>query len=276
MLSNHRRLASILAVTLPELQALARSGISYKESDRPKKTGGVRHVENPARPLKRIQKRIAKLLSRIAPPDFLFCPVKGRSYVNNAAQHKGRRTVRCLDVRKYFPNTPARRVHWFFRHVMKCERDVADTLTRLATYNEHLPTGSPLSPILAYYSYLDVWQAVAKFAAGKGFVLTVYIDDVAVSGDKVTAEDMWSIKRIIHAAGLRYHKEKHYVQSAPEITGVIVQDGILRVPNRQLKKLWEAKQKLTLASNSEERIYLTNLVRGLTGQIEQVRKVCLP
>lgn len=271
-LRSHRKLAALLRLNGAALKRLTRSQGLYKEFDLPKKTGGARHVENPARELKLTQRRIARLLSRIAPPDYLFCPVKGRSYVSNAAAHKTARVVRCLDVRKYFPNTPSWRVFWFFRTVMRCAPDVASTLMRLATYNGHLPTGSPLSPIMAFFAYFDVWEDVAEVSRAKSLTLTVYIDDVTVSGSKVSARDLWEIKKVIHASGLRYHKEKHYVDVASEVTGVIVRDGVLRVPNRQLKKLYLAKQELKKATGTKEEIKIRNVVKGLADQIDQIRK----
>src|SRR3546814_14941861 len=93
------------------------------------------------------------MLARIEPPSFLFCPVKGRCYVSNAARHRGNRVVHCLDIKKFFPNTPRVRVIAFFQSIMGCRADVAGILGDLCTFEGHLPTGSPLSPILAYYSY---------------------------------------------------------------------------------------------------------------------------
>lgn len=153
---------------------------------------------------------------------------------------------------------------------MCCASDVAETLTRLATFNGHLPTGSPLSPILAYFAYYDVWQAVAAFAGAKGLMLTVYIDDVTVSGNKVSARDLWQIKRIIHSSGLRYHKEKHYVDRPSEITGVIVGSGTLAVPNRQLKKLHIARQELQKVVGTKKEIEVKNVIKGLSGQVDQI------
>jgi hypothetical protein len=93
-LRSKRRLAKLLRVDLPELRRLARqSDTLYTEFEVDKKSGGKRGVENPRRALKLVQARISRLLCRIAPPDYLFCPVKGRCYVRNAAQHRGQRVV---------------------------------------------------------------------------------------------------------------------------------------------------------------------------------------
>jgi len=141
----------------------------------------------------------------------------------------------------------------------------------LATYDGHLPTGSPLSPILAYFAYYDVWQAVAAYAKAKGLTLTVYIDDVTVSGNKVSARDLWQIKKIIHSSGLRYHKEKHYVDCPAEITGVIVRNEMLSVPNRQLKKLHFARRELQKVVGTKKEAEVKNVIKRLSGQVDQIR-----
>jgi len=113
-ISSQRRLADLLNITLSELRHLANANDLYVERDEPKSKGGVRRIENPHRVLKRVQARIAKLLSRIAPPSFLFCPVKRRSYVDNAKKHLGNPIIRTLDIKEYFQSTPKRlAIHQF-------------------------------------------------------------------------------------------------------------------------------------------------------------------
>lgn len=277
-LSSRSRLARLLNISNKDLRKLSKSApTAYSEFDRIKKNGGKRRVENPARPLKLVQARVARLLSRVAPPDYLFCPVKGRCYVTNAAKHRGNRVVRCLDIRKYFPNTPSRRVFWFFHTIMKCERDIAAELTTLATYKRHLPTGSPLSPILAYFAYIDVWDAIAAICKEHSLTLTVYIDDVTISGSSVPTSVIWQIKQAIHKAGLLYHKEKSYIDRPAEITGVIVAGNELRVPNRQHKKLAEIKSDLRNKKNRTEfdEKKLNGRLVGLQGQINQVKRTAV-
>src|ERR1700694_982276 len=115
-LRSRTKLGKLLGVSAQELRHLSKhSKTLYREKDRPKRHGdGLRHIEDPKRGLKIVQATLAKLLSRIEPPNYLFCPVKGRDYIKNAAQHCGNRVVRCLDIRKFFPSTSARRVFWFF------------------------------------------------------------------------------------------------------------------------------------------------------------------
>ena len=271
--SSRRRLAVLIGISNGELRFLQSGDLLYQEKDIPKRSGnGTRHIENPTRRLKITQARIAKLLMRVAPPDFLFCPVKGRSYVDNAAAHMGARVVRCLDIKNFFPSVPSRRVFWFFHKVMECERDIAALLTSMSTYKGHLPTGSPLSPILAYFAYLDLWEKVSAFCTARGLRLTVYIDDCTISGNSVTDADLWEVKQLIYSYGLRYHKEKTYRRGFAEVTGVIVRSGYITVPNRQLKKLREGKRQIvTDGVNASPE--LKGTVNGLLGQVRHVAVV---
>jgi hypothetical protein len=266
--TSPQRLAAILGVGLDELRAIAVAPNRYRQFEVEKKNGTMRPVEDPIAPLKRLQGQIAKTLARIEPPAFLFCPVKGRCYVRNAAQHRGNRVVHCLDIKKFFPSTPRVRVIRFFETVMQCRGDVAGLLGDLCTFEGHLPTGSPLSPILAYYSYHDMWAEIAAFCADKGYTLTVYVDDVTVSGTKVPMSDIYQIRRMIHRTGLRYHKMKHYVDRPAEITGVIVRDGRLVPPHRQRLKRRQSKLGLQRASADAET--LRRQLAGLDGQIRQI------
>lgn len=270
-LANKRRLAALLGLTIPEMRGLAKNSDSlYSEFDVPKKTGGLRGVENPRRQLKMVQARIARLLGRIAAPDYLFCPVKGRCYVTNAAAHLGQRVVHCLDIRKYYPSTSSRKVYWFFKNVMCCEADIAGILVKTASYNGHLPTGSPLSPIMSFYAHYDVWESVAAICNRNGYRLTVYIDDVTISGATLSPAVLWEVKRAIHRAGLRYHKEKHYEDRPSEITGVIVVGDKLLVPNRQLKKLHDVRAELSSSHMPLEEKRLHERLTGLRGQVAQI------
>lgn len=269
-LSSRSKLARLLSVSLGELRNLSVGDELYREFDIPKKTGvGVRHVENPCKSLKQLQARLARRLCQICPPEFLFCPVKRKCYVTNAAKHIGNRVIQCLDIKKFYPSVPSRRVYWFFRNVMKCEKDISGLLTKLACYNGHLPTGSPLSPILAYFTYYDLWQRISEFCKQRGYTLTVYVDDITISGSKVPLSDIWEVRRMIHGVGLRYHKQKTYIDKPAEVTGVVVKGDRISAPHRQHKKLHEALVALK-SEGRDDRQVLLGKVAGVRGQIRQI------
>lgn len=268
-LGSRGKLCRLLGITTSELRAVSKGDALYREFDIPKKSGGSRHVENPAWPLKLVQARLARRLAAITPPDYLYCPVKGRCYVSNAARHVGNRVVRCLDIKSFFPNTPGRRVFWFYRSVLGCSSDLAGRLTTLSTYKGHLPTGSPLSPILAYFAYYDVWGRVAALCAAKGYTLTIYVDDLTISGARVSDADIWLVKRELHRAGLHYHKEKVFRDRPAEVTGVIVGREGVAPPNRQRLKLHAARHNVReLEGNA--RAGALSRVAGLNAQLAQI------
>lgn len=272
-MGSPHKLAALLKIPIHHLEALsASSSRLYREWDEKKSNGGTRHIESPLPALMRVQGRIAQLLCRIEPPHYLFCPVKRRCYVTNAAQHRGNRAVRCLDIKSYFPSTPSCRVYRFWRSVMQCSPKISGILTALATFKEHLPTGSPLSPIMAYFAHIDVWEAVAAIAKRHGYVLTVYIDDVTLSGRHVRTEVLWEIKQVLHGGGLRYHKEKAYFDRPAEITGVIVDGEHLKVPRRQHRKLHRADLEFKKPENAGSK-QIAGHIEGLRGQMKQIRAV---
>lgn len=267
-LPSKRKLARLLGISLKDLKYLSGNGHLYRHFPIEKKDGSLRIVDDPHDQLKRVQRQLAKLLSRILPPDVLYCPVKGRSYVDNAARHRHSRVIHSLDIQKYFPSTPRRRVYWFFRSVMNCPNDVAAILARLACCEDRLATGSPLSPILAYYAHIDVWAKVAALATRAGCNLSIYMDDVTVSGAQVPTTLLWDIKQVIHGSGLRYHKEKRGVDRPCEITGVVIREGRLLPPNRQHRKLRAARQQKDRRPEPKS----IGTFAGLAGQFDQIAK----
>lgn len=270
-LSSKKRLAVILNITPLELNNLTQLDNLYIEKEILDKKGKKRSIEKPKARLKSVQERIFNLLSRIELPDFLFCPAKGRSYISNAQTHIDGSVARSVDIKKYFPSTPSRRVYWFFHKRMQCSQDVASILTVLSTFKGQLPTGSPLSPILSYYAHIDMWEAISEIADKFDCTLTVYMDDVVISGLHVPYRVMWQIKQQIHRCGLRYHKEKHYAQgTAREVTGVIIRNGKIMPPNRQYLKMYQLHQQIQRESDPEEQVKLHQQLQGLESQVQQI------
>ncbi len=272
-LTSKKRLAELLGIEAADLRVFEKAGPSYKEWDEEKKSGGFRHIENPARPLKLLQRNIARRLSKIAPPDHLFCPVKRRSFVHNAKAHAGSRVVRTLDIKKYFPSTSSKRVFWFWHKRMKCASNIAGILTALSCWNGHLPTGSPLSPILSFYAHMDIWENIATIAKAAGCKITVYIDDVTISGDKVPDNLLWQIKREIKKANLVYHKEKTYRCGWSEVTGIIARDGKIKAPNRTLKALHELRKNIRREKDPQIREGIAKRLKSYETHIQQIEKI---
>nr|WP_143840515.1 hypothetical protein [Novosphingobium panipatense] len=147
-LRTRKKLADLLQISLSDLKEITSSEESYKRKWKhkvdkdswlevqppPEKAPFYRPIDIPEPSLKKVQSRIAKLLSRITPPDWLFSPCKGRSYVDNAARHKGARAFWLLDIKDYFPSCTNRKLAHFFRSDLQCSKDVTAILVRLTTH----------------------------------------------------------------------------------------------------------------------------------------------
>jgi hypothetical protein len=269
-----RKLAKLLGTTEADLQALYQAEGNYQCWDQADAKGKMRSIQCPRQELRRVHERVRDLLMKIEPPGFLFCPVKRRSYVANAAQHAGAREVRTLDVKSYFPSTPSRRVYWFFRSVMGCSVDVAAMLAKLLTVDDHLATGSPVSPVLAFYAFYDAWMEVGALAAAAGCQLTVYIDDATVSGASVPVGLMWAIRQRIYGSGLRYHKQRHFGGGCAQVTGIIVREnGSLALPHKQHQKAHALRLARRQADGMAEAEDLDRRLAGHSAQRTQIARL---
>ena len=273
-LANHRRLAELLRLEVRVIHQLARAQrAAYSIWKDTNDKGKVRTIENPFPRLKRAQSRIATLLALIEPPDFLTCPVKGRSYVSNARVHIGALQIVTLDVTAYFQSTTWNRVYWFFHKRMMTSSDVAWTIASLATLEGHLPTGSPLSPILAYFAHQDTWLSVQRRVRDAGCKITLYMDDLTLSGDVVPDGLIWRVKQDIHSVGLRLNngKQRRYGGGEALVTGSIVTSTGLRPTKGSHLKLKMLLDECNNTRDSDARTILLRRIRGLKAQHKQIQ-----
>ena len=271
-LRSKAKLASLLFSSQTKLQTLARGRNLYSDFKKPKASGGFREISAPRDDLKAVQKRIASLLQRIVPPDYLFAPVAGRSYVDNAAAHLGAQSVALLDIENFFPSCTANKAIWFFKQRMRCSPDVAAVLTGIVTRNGSLPQGSPCSPILAYLCYIDMWEEIVGIVEDAHCTLSVYAEDLTISGETVPEKAIWEIKKVLRRHGHRYNAGKERRKHGPpaEITGVILRPDGLHVPNRLHKQLHDVRCALGRTKSTAHRAALKTKVRGREAQRQQV------
>ena len=272
---SKKKLAKLLHISQRQLRHLATSDGLYHEFTRNKSNGKSRLITAPRGQLKSVQRRIATLLQRIQLPDCVFSPVKGRSYVHNAVSHLGANSIYILDISDYYPNCRASKVIWYFSKRMQCSIDVTALLCRIVTHNGSLPQGSPCSPILAYLCYQDMWNEIRDVVEPSGCTLSIYVDDITVSGTKIPKGMHWEIKKVLHRHGHTYNAEKvrnRHMRSA-EITGIIISEYRATVPNRQLKQLYDLQGEVKTAKSAQEIRLLKQQILGRRSQIEYIKAV---
>ena len=144
-----------------------------------------RPIDNPTGKLKEVQERINRiLLGPVILPDHIFGAVRYRSIIGNAQCHQGAKLLVTLDVRQCFPSITNVHVYSVWSNILGCSPAVASLLTKLTTFNRHLPQGAPTSPILANLFIWSVDGQIRDACAELGVEYSTWIDDLAFSGDK--------------------------------------------------------------------------------------------
>lgn len=273
-LENKRRLAQLLRLERKAMTALlARADDNYTVGSVPKPDGTMRDTETPKADLKHVQKRLLRLLSRIQYPAYLHSGVKGRSYRTNATEHAGNGAVAKIDMKKFFPSTTFEHVKRGFRNAFQCSPDIAYVIARLCTYGGHVPTGSPISCLIAYYAHKQLFDALFVICTRKGWKLTCYVDDLTISGPGVNRKSLVSIRRAAIPSGLILHKEAVYAKDAAKlITGNIVQGASVKLPNRRRRAIYDGLSILR-SEHLGDTLQLDRELRSLKGRINEAALV---
>lgn len=274
--SSHRKLADSLKVSLQDLRYLLASNDNYKVFDLEQKTcqytGKVtkaRTVQEPKTRLRAVHERMKYLLQRINPPRYAHAAIKGRSYRSNAYAHRSSDVVATLDIKKFYPSTLSAHVFNFFRESLLCQADIAKSLTDLVCYQNGLPTGSPLSPLLSLYANMPLFDELNAYAQEKNLIFTCYVDDIAFSGSAIPVDIKYQIRRIVkkYHHNIAENKVKVFRSNYPKhITGVVIDHGVLKVPNSRFMKLRAMYKYYRTLNDSNERVVVMRGIAGLLGE----------
>jgi hypothetical protein len=241
-LRNRRKLAECL--NLPTNYFRQEHEYVYKEFSRPKPNGdGERHFTEPRNEIKVIQKRICKLMKRIETPAWLMSGKEGCSYITNSEEHLKYKFVKTMDISKFYDSAEKSRVYSMFRNTFKMEHDIAWIMTDLVTFNGGLPTGSPSSQLIVYWTYAEMFEKINLIAERNGCHFSLYVDDMTFSSNMPIPSDLREeVDCLLKKYGLKAKVQKdHYYQSNDfkVVTGVGIKKGKKIVPNGKRKKIIE-------------------------------------
>lgn len=270
-LSSRKRLAqSVLKVELPFLERLANGQSNYRVFTT--HTGGkARVIEQPCLPLQKLHHRLFVLLRHLETPDYMHSGVAGRSYVSNAMVHIGEVPLVSLDIRKFYASVNGGMVYRFFASAMQCSSDVAGLLTRLCTYDNHLPKGSCVSQILAFRAARPLFDELHKLAVEAEVRESYYVDDLTWSGINATGDFLWKAKQAVHRHGFRYHKGRCFAANQSRIvTGVMLNGLRATIPPSKEFDMWKALRSVDSLAPHERPAALDRLIGSATAasQIE--------
>ncbi|SER30943.1 Reverse transcriptase (RNA-dependent DNA polymerase), partial [Rosenbergiella nectarea] len=201
------------------------------------KNDSGRIIQHPIGKLEVVHKRIYNLLKCIELPTYLHSGRKNRSTKSNANVHRTSLQMLKVDISKFFPSNDIKKIENAFVYEFKMPRDVALALASLIAYEGKLPTGSQVSMLMAYYANKKMFDELSSISEENNLKMTVYVDDIAFSGNSIPKGFLRSVKKIISEASLLVKPRKVKIyrdHQAKMITGVILKDGAMTVRNRSL------------------------------------------
>jgi len=243
-ITSPKKLSNALNRSELEIDVLLGSDENYREftlleelnpfSHKRKK---ARLVQTPNKDLRSVHERILKLLQRIEYPEYAHAGVKKRSYRSNAQAHQKSKEVATFDLSNYYGSVKAHHVYDFYLKQLQCVRDVSGILTRLSTHRNCIPTGSPLSPLLALHSSRTMFDSLDCLAKRYGLVFTCYVDDLTFSGDAIPPSLEREVVSIVRRNGHSINKKKTRIfraHQAKHVTGTVIINGNITVPHARL------------------------------------------
>lgn len=182
----------------------------------------------------------------------------GKSHIDNARCHAANPNCVQMDLRHFYQTVRKMYVYQLFVSTFKMAEDIALLLADIATIppkrstEAYLPTGSPLSQLLAFWTYKKTFDDINRESKARGIVFTLYVDDMTFSSVKRIPKDFE--KFVINRAGyvkleINREKTKRSFNNKPKmITGCAAINGNLLVRN---KKRDEIIRLLDLTNSSD-------------------------
>jgi RNA-directed DNA polymerase len=182
--TSREDLAGVLGVPLNVLTYLAYSGQNkYTEFGISKKDGSIRTIHAPIPGLKKVQNKLKVFFEDLYnPPRCVYGFIKDRDAVKNAQQHLRKRLVLNFDLKNFFPSINAGRILGLFQaKPFEFNKEVASTLTGIVCYQNLLPQGSPVSPVLSNLIAFTMDRQFVQLAKANRLTYTRYADDITFS-----------------------------------------------------------------------------------------------
>ncbi|MCP5324875.1 MAG: RNA-directed DNA polymerase [Oceanospirillaceae bacterium] len=230
-----KKLAQLLCTDLTTLNALRGDGLYNIFLD------NGRTIEQPILIRDLIHTRIASLLIRVTPSDSLHSGIKKRSHITNAQIHLGHHPLLTSDIRSFFQSTTKESIFRFFQSKLKCSKDVSDLLSDICTCQGHVPTGSRISMVIAYWANKPMFDEWESLAAAKNLNFSIFVDDITFSGHGLNRSFVSLIKKIAirHGHVLHPNKTKLYrSDSIKNVTGTSIDGEKLTISQKNRHKLY--------------------------------------
>lgn len=232
-----------------------------------------RNMCEPQKGLKEVQKAVQDELQEISLPSYINGFTIGRSVKTNADPHTGKAMVSCYDVEGFFPSIDAFKIRRGLKKFLSTNSTI-NLLTNLAEFENGLPQGAPLSPVLANMAFSMVDEKLVELASNNMGSYSRFADDFTISSNDMGIRQLSRYVRLIvqdYGFELSTKKTRHNTQRRQQIVlGVIVNEKAQ--PTKGYRKLLKAK--IHNAATSQDLISNTFLkeLEGQSAWVEMFNK----
>lgn len=214
----------------------------YKETCVVRRTveinGKQRDLIYPNGPLRTTHERYKYQLNKIKQPEYLMSPRKGKSQRDNAAVHLDQTTYLTLDIRQFYPSTTKDMVRNWCVDTLGMYEDVARLFADISTVNGVVFLGSPLTPVLLTLVHRQIFDEIYEYCQLNGLAMSLWVDDLTISGPMITGEAIRFIREAISRRGLQSHKINILTgNKVIFVTGVGIVGSHLVAPRKMHKKI---------------------------------------
>lgn len=270
-LRNKQKLATLLG--LPKNYFRKKRTYIYSEFYKDKGNGEKRRINNPEDDLKKIQKKLFKLLSRIEKAEWVISGKKGKSYVDNAKIHQQNNYIATIDIEKFYDSTREIYVYNYFKNIMRMSTDIATIITKLVTYEGRIPTGTPTSQIIAYLSYNHIFSKIYEICKQQNITFSLYVDDITISSNKKIKKSLkYKINKILNLGKLSINKGKVRFYSKEKnkaVTGTIInKNKEIKLENKKRKEIIDLYKECT-----NDKTYSIEKLVKLNGKMNDANQV---
>lgn len=251
---TQRDLAQLLGTTKGKLETLIGEKDKYTRR-RPQRIGSKdRMLALPVGKLRTVHERLKYHLNKIKQPDYLFSPRKGRGQRDNAEHHAEQTQFLSLDIRQFYPSTTQEHIFRWAYHVAGLKSDVAGMLAKLVAIDGKMPFGSPVSPVLTTHVHRTMFDEIYELCQAKGLKMSLWVDDLVISGPFVKGDLLVWVRNIIRKNGLQTHKIRFRSSALPvSITGVPIKAKRVVAPRALHQRIQDGYAELRREISDGER-----------------------
>ena len=226
-----------------------------------------RHIDAPKKGLRKIQEYILKdILSKYNLPYNIYGGVKKKNHIKHARLHLQKKTLVTIDIKNFFHSIISENVYNIFSNKLNCGSKVTKLLTGICTLDNHLPQGAPTSTMIANIYIAESIRQINILCKKRGYNFSIYIDDMAISGD--TPEDLVNdiISILINKQLSFSHEKIKIMKTNKEITGLQLRNGSLKVSDKYINEI-----ETDISLHKELGIINQYDLRSLDGKINYVK-----